>query len=1006
MGGSTSITSLSFDILFEPDPNVGTLKLIGINAINWLYTNRQGMVFGILLAATLMTLFAQFNAAAIRNRFANSAIGMLMGSSLGVCVNCAAPIAQGMFKSGARKETALSTMVSSPTLNFIVLAMVFSLFPFYLALIKVGLTILFITLLLPLVTWLFPDKRTAQSFEDGQVCSIQESPFSSLLPEAANSSWTNSIRWTAVTFARNLFYIIKVAVPLMLLAGLLGAVLITLVPLDELIGLLPSGSRPKIIMGMFGLALLCVFLPVPMAFDVIVSAVLLAAGLPIHYVAVVLFCLGIYSIYGYFIAAQIVSYRTASVLFVVLAGMGVGAGLIAGVTSSWVIERENRVILSELGGVTDSFKPARIDSIAPMAATPVVAEAAPQSLWSTVEPPTPWPTGISVKSVSLAPASTGAGNTLFEPMLGRSVGIDPPYSFEIDNALLMHFRSVSTGDIHGDGWTDLVVSDNKGLFLYANQQGKQFRRQALNLPRFTDTYVTNAVLVDLNNDRALDLFIATFENGNFIAFNDNGRFDESRLVTLPNHPSALRTASSAFGDIDRDGDMDIVLGNWSVGVVGNQLSLPSSQNVWLRQNNGSFIVAPLPGKPGETLSTLISDINGDSVPDLFIGNDFEVPDAFYLGSKTGQFSPITPQTSPGIRSTVTTMSIATSDVNNDLVPEIYLSQISEMPDAAPKVSRIGPDLCDQLPSGPDRDTCVEIQNVLTPVVGAINRTTLAECYERVPEQFRTDCVALLVLFTGTFTDTDPQRCAVMPSNWKYLNSLCEFHHKHQATTAYVRDDTDIPNSGRFNVFLERNANNKFEDTAAQRNLQLTGWAWNSKFADLDNDTWQDLFVTNGQMGLASAYTNIMMRNTGDGQFSYLESSGLNSLFDTGAYTYFDYDNDGDLDIAAVPQSGPILFYKNQANGNAIEFELDDQRANRYGIGSKIVIHYGPDQREHQLREIQASGGFISYDAPIAHFGLGKNERVDKVEVRWSTGEVSTLQGPFNASRRYLIQRAP
>ena len=58
-----------------------------------------------------------------------------------------------------------------------------------------------------------------------------------------------------------------------------------------------------------------------------------------------------------------------------------------------------------------------------------------------------------------------------------------------------------------------------------------------------------------------------------------------------------------------------------------------------------------------------------------------------------------------------------------------------------------------------------------------------------------------------------------------------------------------------------------------------------------------------------------------------------------------------------------------------------------------------------MREIQASGGFISFDAPIAYFGLGEFQQVERVEVHWSTGERTEIRGDFPAGARYVITRA-
>src|SRR6059058_4989786 len=75
--------------------------------------------------------------------------GHARGTPLGVCVNCAAPIAQGMLKGGSRVETALATLFSSPTFNIIVLGIVVSIFPWYLAALKVLAGVIMVLLISP-----------------------------------------------------------------------------------------------------------------------------------------------------------------------------------------------------------------------------------------------------------------------------------------------------------------------------------------------------------------------------------------------------------------------------------------------------------------------------------------------------------------------------------------------------------------------------------------------------------------------------------------------------------------------------------------------------------------------------------------------------------------------------------------------------------------------------------------------------------------------------------------
>ena len=70
----------------------------------------------------------------------------------------------------------------------------------------------------------------------------------------------------------------------------------------------------------------------------------------------------------------------------------------------------------------------------------------------------------------------------------------------------------------------------------------------------------------------------------------------------------------------------------------------------------------------------------------------------------------------------------------------------------------------------------------------------------------------------------------------------------------------------------------------------------------------------------------------------------------------------------------------------------------------LIIRYGPDGTRHQMREIKTGGGFHSYDAPVAHFGLGEYETIYQIEITWSTGETSILKHNFPANHEYTTRR--
>ena len=149
MGGDTQINALGFETVLQVDPTDHLVVRTAYTTVNWIETNRKGMTFGIIFGAILMLLVSLLKKKSAESGFGNTLIGMIVGAPLGVCVNCAAPIAKGLLAGGARVEMMLAAMISSPTLNVIVLTMLFSLYPLYVVALKLGFTLVFILLVIP-----------------------------------------------------------------------------------------------------------------------------------------------------------------------------------------------------------------------------------------------------------------------------------------------------------------------------------------------------------------------------------------------------------------------------------------------------------------------------------------------------------------------------------------------------------------------------------------------------------------------------------------------------------------------------------------------------------------------------------------------------------------------------------------------------------------------------------------------------------------------------------------
>jgi uncharacterized membrane protein YraQ (UPF0718 family) len=281
-------------------PAMSLMTRIGHTTVNWMWTNRNGMTFGICFGAAMLTLLATLPRIRFKSAAANTLLGAVGGVPLGVCANCVAPIGRSLYVAGASPDTVLATMISSPTLNVVVLAMAFALFPLPVALARLAVPLV----LLVLVPFIVRGTTPAPA-----ICSLPSS-----------RGWIQPVTFTLKNYLKNLGKLSLTTIPLMVVAALLGAVVAEV---------LPASSIPTTISigGILLVALIGAFLPVPMGFDVALAFLLMARGVPLPYVVTLLCTLGAFSIYSVLILGRTISWRTAAAVFAAVTSLGIVAGL-------------------------------------------------------------------------------------------------------------------------------------------------------------------------------------------------------------------------------------------------------------------------------------------------------------------------------------------------------------------------------------------------------------------------------------------------------------------------------------------------------------------------------------------------------------------------------------------------------------------------------------------------------------------------------------------------------
>ena len=964
MGSETRLEdTLSFEVMLESQEGDPVVKRIAYSTVNWVNTNRQGMTFGVLFAGAFLTFLGMLRRRSFEGSYANALMGFLIGTPLGVCVNCAAPIAKGLHSAGARLETTLTTMFSSPTMNIVVLTMIFSVFPFYMAMIKVIATLIFILLLIPLMSRYLFRQETLATYET-PACAID-----TIKPAPMIESWPQALLATGREFLKNLWFIILRTVPLMFLAGFLGAVFTTLIPLNSFI------DSEYSFIGLLLVSLVGVFLPVPIALDAVLASSLMISGLPIGYVMALLITLGTFSVYPFMIVWRSISLRVAVTLYLAVTALGMVSAQVAHYYNNWELQR-----------MLDVFGEAHAAELEPTITRD----------------------GISISSTVLDRLKS-ENQKLFTRMEGDELGLVRPNLFTVEDFWppFYYGRGIASGDFNNDGWDDILVATEKGPLLFKNNFGRDFTVQKIEVPDISQFNVFMVALVDINNDGWLDIFFTAYHQGNHYILNDNGNFQQKGLVNMPVTDNAL-TLGLTFGDLDRDGDLDAAVGNWFYGWPKEVPPADAGQNLLYINEGTGLVQKNLDGLTGETLSMLFTDYNQDQNPDLIVGNDFVQPDIYYLGDGKGKLTAITRDQGIIPLTTHTTMSIDTGDIDNDLRFEIYLDQIAAGGSA--KAARLEARrlryYCDDIKNAQQQQDCkknIAIRQFFR--FGSKHQPTDIEYCKTITEKDeQQSCMEMMVMKTAVQTKK-PELCQRLPDKQSRAFVLCENYFKKSVVTTKAEYQHAIPQRLNQNVLLLPQSDGKYIDAAEKFHVDIGGWGWNAKFADLDNDEWLDLYVVNGTLRRPETNTNFYFHNLQGKDFEDRSmDSGLDSFMAMSAYTYLDMDNDGDLDIVSTTINGPLWVYRNNSNKNAILFKLHDQKGNRFGIGSKLIIHYGPDNQYHQIRELKAGGGYISFDAPVLHFGLGEYDRVNKIEIDWSTGEHQVIEQPFLAGRQYQLER--
>jgi hypothetical protein len=418
---------------------------------------------------------------------------------------------------------------------------------------------------------------------------------------------------------------------------------------------------------------------------------------------------------------------------------------------------------------------------------------------------------------------------------------------------------------------------------------------------------------------------------------------------------------SAWADYDNDGDPDLY-------IARNGWNGPAANSLLRNNGNGTFTdVADQAGvnNRGSSFHTAWFDYDRDGWLDLVVSNGVYVDGSsnhVYRNRGDGTFEDVTERAGLTVPPRYGTIGVALGDYDADGWPDIFYHGRMD---------------ANRLFHNNGDGTFTDVA-AAAGVVGPGTQNGFIALFSDL------DSDGDLDLFTGSLGTWDEVLAGYQPG--------------------YEAGPTDnIPR------YYRNEGNGRFADVSLEAGLRYPLGIMAGSIADLDNDGYQDIYLGTGNPEVRRLEPNIFLHNRGGRRFEDLTRFTKLGAVDKGhGITFLDWDGDGDLDMFASLGGffhgdwSRSAFFLNEAGNrnNWLSVRLRQPVRNRDAIGSHVTVTAGSWR---QVQVLTAGRGFASTDPPVLHFGLGRLERIDRLDIVWPDGVRESLED-LKANRTVEVVR--